>query len=272
MTITKDQVQQLAAGGGTAYTASDHDKVGQIQGVYLDNDTGDPEWLTVKTGRFKKAESFVPLKDASIDGDDALVNYSVKQVKGAPRIDPDGDLSPDDENQLYQYYGLDSATRQQAGQAAGDGQSDQGEDTSGPSSDDAMTRSEERMNVGTRRQESGRARLRKYVITENVTQTVPVSHEEVRVETEPITDENRDEAMSGPDISDEEHETVLHEERPTVQKETVPVERVRMQTENVSGQEDVSGQVRKEQIDQQADQGEGDQGQGDRGSEETSSS
>lgn len=270
MTVNKDQVQQLAGGGGTAYTASDHDKIGRIGQLYLDNDTGNPEWVTVKTGMFKKAESFVPLKDASIDGDNVLLDYSADQVKGAPRIDPDSELSPDDENRLYQYYNLGSATGQQSDHVVGDGQTDQSEDTSGPTTDDAMTRSEERMNVGTRRQESGRARLRKYVVTENVTQTVPVSHEEVRVETEPITDENRDQAMAGPEIGDEEHEIVLHEERPTVEKETVPVERVRMGTENVSGEEDVTGQVRKEQIDQDTAQSRSDQS--DQGSEDTSSS
>ena len=112
-----------------------------------------------------------------------------------------------------------------------------------------MTRSEERMRVGTERVETGRARLRKYVVTENVTQTVPVSHEEVRIEREPITDANVDAATDGPAISEEEHEVVLHAERPVVAKETVPVERVRVDTETVTDQETVSGEVRKEQID-----------------------
>ncbi|HEX4019133.1 MAG TPA: YsnF/AvaK domain-containing protein [Frankiaceae bacterium] len=112
-----------------------------------------------------------------------------------------------------------------------------------------MTRSEGRLRVGTERVETGRARLRKYVVTENVTQTVPVSHEEVRVEREPITDANATAAMDGPAISEEEHEVVLHEERPVVAKETVPVERVRLDTDTVTDQETVSDEVRKEQID-----------------------
>ena len=103
-----------------------------------------------------------------------------------------------------------------------------GHDTSGPTTDDAMTRSEERLNVGTRSEEVGRARLRKYVVTENVTETVPVSREEVRVEREPITDANLGNAMSGPAISEEEHEVTLHAERAVVEKEAVPVERVRL--------------------------------------------
>src|SRR5436305_8484617 len=89
-----------------------------------------------------------------------------------------------------------------------------GHDTSGPTTDDAMTRSEERLNVGTRSEEAGRARLRKYVVTEQQEVTVPVSREEVRLEREPITDANIDRATDGPDISEEEHEVTLTAERP----------------------------------------------------------
>ncbi|HYP46383.1 MAG TPA: YsnF/AvaK domain-containing protein, partial [Propionibacteriaceae bacterium] len=128
-----------------------------------------------------------------------------------------------------------------------------GHDTSGPTTDDAMTLSEERVNVGVQRREAGRARLRKYVVTENVTQTVPVSREEVRVEREPITDANIGNATSGPAISEEEHEVVLHEERPVVQKEAVPVERVRLDTETVTENVTVNEEVRKEQVDTDLD-------------------
>ena len=111
-----------------------------------------------------------------------------------------------------------------------------------------MTRSEEQLNVGTRKEESGRARLRKYVVTENVTTTVPVQREEVRLEREPITDGNDGVAMDGPAIREEEHEVILHEERPVVEKETVPVERVRLGKETVTEQHNVSEEVRKEEI------------------------
>ncbi len=111
-----------------------------------------------------------------------------------------------------------------------------------------MTRSEERLNVGTQQVEAGRARLRKYVVTEKQTVNVPVSHEEVRVGREPITDANRDEAMTGGEITEEEHEVILHAERPVVATEAVPVERVRLGTETVAEQRNVTGEVRKEQI------------------------
>jgi uncharacterized protein (TIGR02271 family) len=85
-----------------------------------------------------------------------------------------------------------------------------------------MTRSEEELRVGKAEREAGRARLKKYVVTENVTQTVPVQREEVRLEREPITDANVDPAASGPDISEAEHEVTLTEEQPVVEKGPCP--------------------------------------------------
>ena len=128
-----------------------------------------------------------------------------------------------------------------------------GRDTSGPTTDQAMTRSEEELRVGTRAREAGRVRLRKYVTTEQVTQTVPVQREEVRLEREPITDANVDAATSGPDISEEEHEVTLHEETPVVEKRVVPRERVRLDTDTVTDQRQVGEEVRKEQIEVEGD-------------------
>jgi uncharacterized protein (TIGR02271 family) len=87
-----------------------------------------------------------------------------------------------------------------------------------------------------------------------VTQTVPVQREEVRVEREPITDANLDAATSGPDISEAEHEVVLHEEEAVVEKRVVPRERVRLGKETVTGEEQVAEEVRKEQVDVEGDQ------------------
>ena len=123
-----------------------------------------------------------------------------------------------------------------------------GHDTSGPTTDSAMTRSEEHLRVGTETHEVGRARLRKYIVTEQQSVQVPVSREEVRVEREPITDANRGDAYDGPALSEEEHEVVLHAERPVVDTEVEAVERVRLDTETVRGTETVSGEVRKEEI------------------------
>jgi len=250
MPIIKDQLDNLIGSHGNVIGRGG-EKIGGIGEIYLDDVTGEPEWVSVNTGLFGVSESFVPLQAARIEGNDIQVDYDKELVKDAPRVSTDGHLTPEEEQRLYDYYGLTIA--QSTGYEAADvgydtGGETVGYDTSGPTTDDAMTRSEERLNVGTRTQEAGRARLRKYVVTENVTQTVPVSREEVRLEREPITEENVGAAVSGPEISEEEHEVVLREERPVVEKEAVPVERVRLGTETVTEQETVSEDVRKEEI------------------------
>ena len=116
-----------------------------------------------------------------------------------------------------------------------------------------MTRSEEELRVGKASRERGRARLRKYVVTEDVQKTVPVQREEVRVEREPITDANVGDAKDGPAISEEEHEVTLHEEEVVTEKRAVPKERVRMDKQTVTEDQKVSEQVRKEQIEAKGD-------------------
>jgi len=264
--LTQNDTQKLI---GSDVYETDGTKIGSAADVYLDAQTGNPEWVSVKTGLFGTKQSFVPLEGANLEGDRIIVGFSKDQVKDAPRIDPDGRLSPAEEDELYRYYGLSSTggnldrdgdghtdtttTTRTSGTTtnttgtAYDSSDDRG-DTSGRNTDDAMTRSEERLVADTRTEEAGRARLRKYVVTEQEQVSVPVSREEVRLEREPITDANRGAALDGPAISEEEHEVTLHAERPVVDTEAVPVERVRLGKETVTDEERVSGEVRKEQI------------------------
>ncbi|MFC7490359.1 MULTISPECIES: DUF2382 domain-containing protein [unclassified Knoellia] len=270
MSIDQNNINDVI---GRDVHGSDGEKIGQVGQVYLDDETGKPEWVTVMTGMFGTKESFVPVAQAQFSDDGLRVPYDKGTVKDAPRVDADqGHLSQDEEAELYRHYGLDySGDRSDSGLPdrndggrGTDVDETVGHDTSGPTTDDAMTRSEEQLKVGTEKRETGRARLRKHVVTEEQTVTVPVTREEVTIEREPITDANRDEAMAGPDISEEEHEVVLTEERPVVEKETVAVERVKLGKETVTDQEQVSESVRKEQID--TDGVEGDTpGQSDRG-------
>ena len=116
-----------------------------------------------------------------------------------------------------------------------------------------MTRSKEELHVGTETREAGRARLRKHITSETVSKTVPVSHEEVVVTREPITEANRGAALSGGDLTEEEHEVVLTEEHAVAAKETVPVERVQVGKKVVEGTETVEAEVREEHIDLDAD-------------------
>ena len=241
---------------GATVCDRDGDKIGTVDELYFDDATGRPEWMTVKTGLFGMRTTFVPVEGAQPQGDELRVPYEKDRVKDAPNIDPDHDLTQAEEQELYAYYGLAyGEQRSSSGLPEGQAQrTPEGRDVSGPTTDEAMTRSEEELRVGTTRREAGRARLRKYVVTEEETVTVPVQREEVRVEREPITDANVDDALDGPAISEEEHEVVLHEDEPVVETRAVPKERVRMDKDTVTEQETVTEQVRKERIDVDGDQ------------------
>ncbi|MEO8969111.1 MAG: PRC and DUF2382 domain-containing protein [Solirubrobacteraceae bacterium] len=237
---------------GRTMVGSDGEKIGKISEIYEDPQTGKPEWATVSSGLFGTKSNFVPLAGASPDGEDVRAQVTKDQVKDAPGVENDGELSEPEERRLFEHYNVpyttEGSTTAQGAPAGGDTET-VGRDTSGPETDEAMTRSEEELGVRTTQRESGRARLRKHVVTEMVTKTVPVQHEEVRIEREPITHANRDQATSGADISEEEHEVVLHEEEPVVEKRVVPKERVSLGTETVTEDREVSEEVRKEQID-----------------------
>ncbi|MFB6815928.1 DUF2382 domain-containing protein [Streptomyces sp. NPDC056347] len=282
------------------------EKVGTVGRVYVDDNTGRPDWITVKTGLFGMKESFVPLAGARRVGSDLHISHPKVRVKDAPRVDADAHLSVAEEEELYDHYGLprnttatsrgrmgtDTTTAAGTGTtamgAAGTGRTAgtdrrttmTGPNTPGmgqgrhretpgtaqtsrplagagagpvrsaaePGGKSELIRSEEQLHVGTEEYESGRARLHKYVVTENVTRSVPVTHEEVRLIREPLRPDERTTAQH-PAIREQDVEVTLHAERATTRKETVPVERVRMETKKVTEQKEVSAELRKERID-----------------------
>jgi uncharacterized protein (TIGR02271 family) len=253
----------------------DGDKVGKVQDVYLDRHSEAPEWLAVKTGLFGSNVSFVPVQNATTEDDTIRVEHEKDRIKDAPNIDPDGELSTDEERRLYEHYGRSDydewnagagerggltdvddadATRGRTGDRDAEyATSDAGDTASGDAGGAAMTRSEDELHVGTQRRETGSARLRKYVETETVQETVPVRQEQARVEREPITDANRDAAHAGPEITEAEHEVTLYAEEPVVEKRTVPKERVRLDKDVTTGEETVSDEVRRERIEAEGD-------------------
>jgi uncharacterized protein (TIGR02271 family) len=254
--ISEHQISNVI--GSTAVGADG--KLGSVGEVYLDDETGRPEWATVNTGLFGTSETFVPIANASVDGDRLTVPFTKDQIKDAPNVDADGGhLDQSEEARLYQHYGM-SYSERSSDTGLPSGRDDRenvhgtvGHDTSGPTTDDAMTRSEEHLEVGTETHEAGRARLRKYVTTETETATVPVTKERAVVETEPITDANYARSVDGPTITEEEHEVVLHEETAVVSKTATPVERVRLGTETVTENQTVTEEVRKEHIETEGD-------------------
>jgi uncharacterized protein (TIGR02271 family) len=235
---------------------SNHDKIGTINEVYVDRQTGEPKFVAVKTGLLGSKVSLVPIEEGQSHSDHVAVPYSKDQVKDAPNIDADAELSEQEEQRLYEHYGLqyaayDGPDHDSLSDIDRDTRRDR--DVSASGADDGMTRSEEELRVGTTARESGRARLRKYVVTEQVEKTVPVKREEVRLEREPISDANAESALDGPDISEDEHEIVLHAEEPVVETRAVAKERVRLETDTVTDEETVTGEVRKERIDVEGD-------------------
>ncbi|MFI1934665.1 PRC and DUF2382 domain-containing protein [Streptomyces sp. NPDC020330] len=311
--------------GLTVYD-NDGEKVGSVGRVYVDDDTGKPDWVTVKTGLFGMKESFVPLAGARRVGSDLHVAHPKDSVKDAPRVDADAHLSVAEEEELYRHYGLTRKSGGNLGEnrsagmdaptvagtgamgaagaagtagaargtgtapgakatgkagtgagttgagATGAGMAGAGSGTGRHRDTDASTtarpmagagagtsrsadmggreemiRSEEQLHVGKEEYESGRARLHKYVVTEEVTRTVPVSHEEVRVVREPLRPGEKTTGTT--DFGEQDVEVTLHAERATVRKEAVPVERVRLETNRVTEQKEVSAEVRKEKID-----------------------
>jgi uncharacterized protein (TIGR02271 family) len=265
---------------GRELRGRDDDKIGTIEEIYIDTDTGEPEWMLVQSGLFGTKRTFVPLREARTEDDHVTVPYAKDQVKDAPGIEPDRELSRPEEERLYQHYGLDRAAAPSGTGTGGTeswgteaGTESRGVETGGtrsratetggvpadetsPSADEgAMTRSEDELRVGTTRRETGKARLRKWVETDTETRTVPTRREEARIEREPITEANVEQATAGPEITEAEHEVTLTEEEPVVEKKTVPKERVRLTKDVETDEQQVSDQVRKERIEAESDRG-----------------
>jgi uncharacterized protein (TIGR02271 family) len=232
------------------------EKIGSVKQVWVDDQTGEPMWASVNTGIFGLSESVVPLQRAELREDAVRVSVDKQRVKDSPRIDASSDQITDNEQaELLRYYGFgpqgsgpEGAGRQQTTPRPGAGQR-----PGGRRDDEAMTRSEEQLRVGSETVETGRVRLVKHVVTDEQQVNVPVSHEEVRLEREPITEANRAEAMRGASITEAEHEVTLHAEKPVVNKETVPLERVRLAKDEVTDTETVTGKLRKEEIEVEED-------------------
>ena len=244
--------------GATAYDNSG-EKIGRIGQLYTDDETGEATWVTVSTGLFGLSESFAPLQGAEFDGADIRLKTDKETVKKAPRIDKDQHLDPDEERQLYRHYGF-------SGVGAVGGRGDVGDvrerseaygDRTGTHRDSdaehAMTLSEERLAAGKESVEVGRARLRKYTTTHTEKVDVPVTKEQLVVERTPASGDATKAPIS--DSGEQVEEITLREERPVVQKETVPVEDVRVGKERVTDTEQVSAEVRKEHADVDIDKG-----------------
>ncbi|MFK0132370.1 DUF2382 domain-containing protein [Streptomyces rubiginosohelvolus] len=238
--LTTDQLRDLTVHD------QEGEKVGSIGQVFVDDTSQRPDWVTVPTGLFGTKETFVPLAGAQVRGLELHVPFTKDVIKDAPRVDADEHLATEQERHLYAHYGLtDPASAESVtGRSAVPDDGTVRSRAAGAGGEHELVRSEERLRVGTAERVAGTARLKKVVVTENVTTTIPVTHEEVRVVREPV----RAGEVAAPGIGEAEATVTLHEERPVVGKEKVAVERVRLETAEVTEEEQVNDTVRKEQI------------------------
>ncbi len=248
---------------------SDNKKIGTVGQVYLDNETGRPTFVTVNLGLFGTRETFIPVDAARPADGDLTVPFSKDFIKGAPNVEADAQITPEEETELFRYYangtpagerdaaptGRDAgeertAREQRTEVAAGEGRRDarQGVDAD---ADGTMVAHEERLRVDTQQQEAGRARLRKRVRTETENIEVPVRREELVVEREAIDPDSAEARSTAPiaEGRDEEEVITLKEERPVVEKETVATEKVNVGKRTVQDTEAVTADLRKEEID-----------------------
>lgn len=257
----------------TAYD-SNGDKLGSVKEVYLNDATGQPDFVEVGHGLFGMSSSLVPLRGHRLEGDELRLAFSKDRIKDAPDVDADAHLSPEEQETIYRYYGLegtenveayephpyvggdrpgvdvDDARMRETGNdpyVAGAG-ADVGQRTGdrvGNESDE-LIRSEEHLKVDKDRVNTGHARLRKYVVHDTETVEVPVEREEVRIERTPVDPD--DPAVRNADLADDEASVTLHEDRVNVSKEAKPVEKVRLEKDTVRDTERVTEDVAKEKI------------------------
>jgi uncharacterized protein (TIGR02271 family) len=224
--MSEPLIDDVAAWLGHPVVGPDGDKIGWVDDLYVDDDTGRPTWLAVKTGLFGGRASLVPLWGVSVEGDRLRVAYAQTVVEDAPNLEPDGELSEAEQRQLYEYY-------RTSGDLTGAG-------------DAVVTRAEEELRVGIRRTAAGRVRLRKYIVTEHVAETVLVRLEEIRMQRQAIVDAGP--TFAGVDLSEEEIEITLHAEEVVAEKRVVPKEVVRLDTQIITEQQHVSAELRKERV------------------------
>lgn len=250
--LEPNQAEQIL---GQPIHAAGQVEVGTVNQVYLHDTTGKPAWATVHTGVPGTKATFIPLAEATIDDGRLTVPYGTKTIAAAPRVEASGGrLTLPEVATLNRHYGLrDDRTLPSGSPPTNQPVVDDNRMTGDSPAE--MTRSEERLKVATTTRATQKVRMRKHVVVEQRTVTVTVQREEILIEHEPLDDDRDNQALeagSGPGGtggSTVKHEMVLHEEQIFIEKRIVPVERVRLVVETVTTQQQVSEQLRKEQID-----------------------
>jgi sporulation protein YlmC with PRC-barrel domain len=104
MGFTIDDIDDVR---GATMVDKEGSKIGTIEDVFLDRQTGQPAWAAVKTGLFGRKHTLVPITDASMNPNgEVQVPFAKDQVKDAPNIEPDQELTPELERTIWEHYGL----------------------------------------------------------------------------------------------------------------------------------------------------------------------
>lgn len=271
MNVSQEQINDLYA---AEVVTQDDENLGGVGQVYLDDQTGEPTWVSVKTGWFGTNESLIPIQGADLTGGRIRVAHTKDVIKDAPNVSADSHLSEQEQDELFRYYSGAGADMSRYGDVDADRDrvadvdrdrvvdvdADRDRTRVGADHDrdvdvdreGSMTLHEERVDVGTERAETGRVRLRKHVVSDQKTVTVPVEREEFEVVREPVAD---GEAHDGGRLGDDEAEVVLHEERPVVDKDVVATERVGLEKETVTEEQQVVTDVSREEVEVDRERG-----------------
>ena len=256
----------------------DGDKVGTIVNFYLDEETGQPDWAVVRIGLLGSRLTLVPLDQATVSfaataggGGSVTVPYDAATILDAPSVALGEELTELDTAAVLRHYGMEVAEPAEPGdldqtdrpdpevvEARGAGErptelTGQPATTSSPSEAPVeVLRSQEELQVGKRRR-ARRVRLKRYVVTDYVTKTIPVQREEIRLEEEPVEEPTAGEPTGPPEGGEAASteggaEVLLRGEEVVIQKRVVPRERVRLTKEVVTEERPVSGEVRKEHV------------------------
>jgi len=208
------------------------EKIGSVEEIYYDPTTRSPEWIGIGTGFFGTKRVLVPVAGASATDDGLYVAYSKDHVKDGPDVDED-EISDAREAELTAHYGIGAERRSTP--TASD-------------SDQAVTRSEEEIEVGTRSVDAGTARLRKWVETEPVALDV-----ELRREVAHVTRERVDQPVADHEFTEEQIEVPLHADKPVVQKQAVAKERIGLEKEVETETRTVKDELKKERVEVEGD-------------------
>ena len=218
---------------------SSGEKIGKVDDLFVD-ENDQPEYIGVKMGFLGMSSTLIPMEICTVDEAGQRINVATdkESAKNGPTFDDDRDITPDFENQIYSYYGLQRAETTEERGAYG---AYQGETTD--EDELRVQRTEEELRAGTREREAGGLQVRKRVRTDRESVEVPTRREEVHVDRVPVEGE-----ASEAEIGDEEIRVPVTEEEAVVEKRPVAKEEVRIRKDVVEDTETVEEDVRREEV------------------------